>query len=90
MTAIDYRVDLGVRRANLPFVCFAAFVVTFVATRDITRMIRAGRGPFHDDVSSSGVHIHHAVPGIILLITGAFWVSDFVAGKRSEPDPVSR
>jgi hypothetical protein len=73
MAAIDLQFDLGVSGANVPlFVCFAAFVVTFVSTRVITRMIRAGRGPFHDNVSSSGVHIHHAVPGIILLITGAF------------------
>ena len=28
--------------------CFLAFVVTFLATRAITRSIRAGRGPFHD------------------------------------------
>ncbi len=58
---------------NVPLlVCFGAFVITFVTTRIITRMIRAGKGPFHDNVSGSGVHIHHAVPGIILLITGAF------------------
>ena len=70
---IHIRLQLGASGANLPlFVCFAAFVVTFVTTRIITRMIRAGRGPFHDNVSSSGVHIHHAVPGLILLITGAF------------------
>ena len=70
---IHIRLQLGASGGNLPlFVCFAAFVVTFVTTRIITRMIRAGRGPFHDNVSSSGVHIHHAVPGMILLITGAF------------------
>jgi hypothetical protein len=70
---IHIRLELGASGANLPlFVCFAAFVVTFVTTRVITRMIRAGRGPFHDNVSSSGVHIHHAVPGIILLVIGAF------------------
>jgi hypothetical protein len=51
---------------------FAAFVLTFATTRTITRMIRAGRGPFKDNVSSSGTHVHHAVPGIILLVTGAF------------------
>jgi hypothetical protein len=34
-------------------------------------MIRAGRGPFRDNVSG-GVHIHHAVPGIISTIVGAF------------------
>jgi hypothetical protein len=54
------------------FLCFAAFVVTFVVTRIITRNIRAGRGPFKDNVSKSGMHIHHAVPGIILLVAGAF------------------
>lgn len=51
--------------------CLAAFVLTFVLTRVITRMIRAGVGPFRNNVSSGGVHIHHAVPGIILLIVGA-------------------
>lgn len=54
------------------FVCFAAFVVTFLTTRIITRMIRADRGPFKDNVTAGGTHVHHAVPGIILLITGAY------------------
>jgi len=54
------------------FVCFVAFVITFVTTRVVTRMIRADRGPFKNDVTASGTHIHHAVPGIILLITGAY------------------
>ena len=52
--------------------CFAAFVVTFALTRTITRMIRDGRGPFRNKVTASETHIHHAVPGIILLIVGAF------------------
>jgi hypothetical protein len=52
--------------------CFLAFVVTFALTRTITRMIRDGRGPFRNQVTASGTHIHHAVPGIILLIIGAF------------------
>jgi ABC-type multidrug transport system fused ATPase/permease subunit len=50
---------------------FVAFVVTFVATRTITRLIRAGKGPFHD-VSSGGVHMHHSTPGVLLLIAGGF------------------
>ena len=54
------------------FLSFLAFIVTFVVTRGITGMIRAGRGPFHDNVSSSGVHVHHAVPGVMLLTVGAF------------------
>ncbi|WP_354698194.1 hypothetical protein DSM112329_03859 [Paraconexibacter sp. AEG42_29] len=52
--------------------CFVAFVVTFVVTRTVTRMIRSGRGPFHDNVSSGGTHVHHAVPGIVVLCVGAF------------------
>jgi hypothetical protein len=52
--------------------CFVAFVLTFLVTRLITRLIRAGRGPFGDVVTSSGTHIHHSAPGVILLIIGAF------------------
>ena len=44
-----------------------AFLVTFVATRVITRMIRAGRGPFRD-TKVGGVHVHHAVYGIFLML----------------------
>jgi hypothetical protein len=51
--------------------CFLAFVVTFASTRTITRLIRDGRGPFRNQVTASGTHIHHAVPGLILLIIGA-------------------
>ena len=51
--------------------CFLAFVVTFASTRTITRLIRDGRGPFRNQITASGTHIHHAVPGLILLIIGA-------------------
>jgi hypothetical protein len=50
---------------------FVAFVVTFLTTRTITRLIRDGRGPFHN-VSSGGVHMHHSTPGVVLLIVGGF------------------
>ncbi|NNG38898.1 hypothetical protein HJ588_06370 [Flexivirga sp. ID2601S] len=50
---------------------FAAFVVTFLVTRGITRLIRSGKGPFKDNVTDSGVHVHHAVPGLILLLVGS-------------------
>jgi hypothetical protein len=51
--------------------CFVSFVLTFVSTRSITRLIRDGRGPFRN-VTAGGTHIHHSVPGIILLMIGAF------------------
>jgi len=70
---MELQLDVGGGGVNVPLlVCFGAFVLTFLVTRTITRMIRAGKGPFHDNVSGSGLHVHHAVPGIILLVTGAF------------------
>lgn len=44
-----------------------AFVVTFGVTRAITRLIRAGRGPFRN-TAVGGVHVHHQVVGIFLLL----------------------
>ena len=62
-----------VEPGKLPLMlCFIALVRTFLVTRTITRMIRAGRGPFRDQVTSSGTHIHHDIPGLVLLILGAF------------------
>jgi hypothetical protein len=51
--------------------CFVSYVVTFASTRTITRLIRDGRGPFRN-VAVGGTHVHHSVPGIILLMIGAF------------------
>ncbi|GAB18606.1 hypothetical protein GOEFS_059_00410 [Gordonia effusa NBRC 100432] len=51
------------------FLLFVAFLTTFIVTRVITRMIRAGRGPFRNNVRG-GLHIHHAVPGIVLMAVG--------------------
>lgn len=49
--------------------CVIAFILTFIVTRIIVRLIRSGRGPFSDN-SVGGIHIHHVVPGIILMILG--------------------
>lgn len=61
-----------IEAGKLPLgLCFLAFVLTFVSTRTITRLIRDGRGPFRNRITASGTHVHHAVPGLILLIVGA-------------------
>jgi hypothetical protein len=44
-----------------------AFLVTFLVTRAVTRAIRCGRGPFRN-TSVGGVHVHHQVYGIFLLL----------------------
>ncbi|MFF4322327.1 hypothetical protein [Streptomyces sp. NPDC001568] len=48
-----------------------SFVTSFLVTRVITRLIRAGRGPFKN-ITPGGVHVHHVVPGVILVIIGGF------------------
>jgi len=59
-------VDTG----KLPlFLCAVAFLVTFVVTRLVVRSIKSGAGPLKDNVVG-GVHIHHAVPGIVLMVVG--------------------
>ena len=49
----------------------AAFILAFVVVRGITRLIRAGKGPFHN-ITPGGLHIHHAVPGVLLMVAGGF------------------
>ncbi|MCX4880272.1 MULTISPECIES: hypothetical protein [unclassified Streptomyces] len=48
-----------------------AFVLTFLITRMIVRLIRAGKGPF-GNVKAGGLHIHHVVPGVVLTVLGGF------------------
>ncbi|MFH0176896.1 hypothetical protein ACIA6D_06135 [Streptomyces cacaoi] len=52
-------------------IALTAMVLTFLITRVITRLIRAGKGPF-GNISSGGVHIHHVVPGVVLTVAGGF------------------
>lgn len=49
---------------------FVSFIVTFLVVRTVVRAIRAGRGPFRD-ISAGSVHLHHVVPGVLLLSVGA-------------------
>ncbi|MDT0444105.1 hypothetical protein [Streptomyces johnsoniae] len=69
-----------VEPGKLPLLlALAAFICTFLVTRAVTRLIRAGRGPFHD-VSAGGAHVHHAVPGVVLMTVGGF--GGLAAGGR--------
>src|SRR3954451_16866084 len=44
-----------------------SYLSTFLVTRLVTRAIRTGRGPFRN-ASVGGVHLHHEVYGIFLLL----------------------
>ncbi|MFF3952350.1 hypothetical protein ACFYY1_04005 [Streptomyces sp. NPDC001890] len=61
-----------VEPGKLPLLlALASFVLTFAITRFITRMIRAGKGPFRN-ITPGGMHIHHVVPGVVLSVVGGF------------------
>ncbi|MCH5677782.1 hypothetical protein [Streptomyces gilvus] len=61
-----------VEPGKLPLLlALTAFVLTFFVTRLITRLIRAGKGPF-GNVKAGGLHIHHVVPGVVLTVVGGF------------------
>jgi hypothetical protein len=63
---LDLLPELTRRRALVGWM-LAAFLVTFLATRAITRAIRQGRGPFRN-ATPGGLHVHHQVYGIFLLL----------------------
>jgi hypothetical protein len=69
------------RRERL-FLASVGFLVTFGIVRGITHLIRAGVGPFHN-VSSGGLHIHHLVWGILILIlVGYLWLIEQGVGSN--------
>jgi len=68
------------RRERL-FLASVAFLITFAVVRGITFMIRQGIGPVHN-VSAGGLHIHHLVWGILLLIVvGYVWLLEVGVGS---------
>jgi hypothetical protein len=69
------------RRERL-FLASLAFLLTFAIVRGITHLIRAGIGPFHN-LSSGGLHIHHLVWGILLLlVVGYIWLIEAGTGSN--------
>jgi hypothetical protein len=69
---MDVHLDFGLDDTRVTAAwMLGSFLVVFLVTRGITRLIRSGRGPF-GDTSIGGVHIHHLVHGIVLmLVAGA-------------------
>ena len=68
------------RRERL-FLASLGFLIAFAIVRGITHAIRAGVGPFHN-VTSGGLHIHHLVWGILLLlVVGYVWLLEIGVGS---------
>jgi hypothetical protein len=60
-----------VATGRLPLFCFfTAMIVGFVSIRFSTRMIRAGVRWWPGNVTPGGLHIHHAVFGVVLMLLG--------------------
>ena len=78
------------RRERL-FLASIGFLLTFGIVRAITHLIRDGVGPFHNVVSSGGLHIHHLVWGILLLlVVGYVWLIQEGTGQSKFPSWFSR
>jgi hypothetical protein len=68
----SYDIHIVHKGKEQAFWLLVSFLITFIFVRLITHAIRAGRGPFHN-MNVKGKHLHHLVPGIILvLISGYF------------------
>ncbi len=79
-----YRSSFQDPRRERMFLSSLSFFVTFAAVRGIVRAIRSGRGPFRD-VSTGGVHIHHLVWGILMLLIVSYgWLLQ--VGTGLDPD----
>ncbi len=67
-------------------IILVAFLATFVTVRAITHAIRAGRfrRVFRNVVTPGGFHLHHLVPGIIILLATGY-VGIGVAPAAGQP-----
>src|SRR5690349_11802127 len=69
-----YRRRIQGLKEERPFLATLGFFVTVLVVRTITTAIHHRFGPFHD-VSVHGLHIHHMVWGILLLLAvGYSWL----------------
>lgn len=76
-----YQLHFKNERRERAFLASLGFAITFAIVRVITQAIRAGVGPFHN-VTSGGLHIHHLVWGILLLLlVGYVWLIELGVGS---------
>lgn len=77
-----YRFHFQNERRERLFLSSMAFFLTFGVIRLITHMIRAGVGPIHNVTTSGGLHVHHLVWGILLLLAvGYVWLLEVGVGS---------
>src|SRR5437016_13624639 len=85
-----YREHFADARRERLFLSSVAFFLTFAIVRAITYTIHAGKGPLHD-VVVGGMHLHHLVLGILLLLgVGYLWLAQVGTGIGRSLDWPSR
>lgn len=62
-----YRTYVRDRGNEPPFLAAVAFLVTFVLVRILTHEIRSGE--VGKDITVGALHIHHMVPGLVLVLS---------------------
>ena len=77
-----YRFHFRSERRERLFLAWLSFTVTVGIVRGITAMIHVGVGPFHNVTTAGGLHIHHLVWGILLLLlVGFIWLQELAVGS---------
>src|SRR5437763_10622282 len=79
MAVLTLRFDLPARFLDVPgqragFVLLAAFLVSFLFIRTSARLMRSPKVPWWPGsvTTESGLHLHHLVWGIVLLLLSGF------------------
>ncbi len=71
------------------FFMLVSFLVTFATVRFITHAIRAGRYKrVFRNVSTGGTHLHHLVPGIVLLLVSGYLGIGLAPDYHREPHAI--
>ena len=77
-----YRFHFRSERRERLFLAWLSFTITIGIVRGITEMIHVGVGPFHNVTTAGGLHIHHLVWGImLLLLVGFVWLQELAVGS---------
>lgn len=70
---LAYREEIVAQGKEPAFLLTLAFLGTFGAVRLVTYSIRSGRRtPFRNVTTRGGLHIHHMVPGTILVLVSGY------------------
>jgi hypothetical protein len=76
-----YQIHFRDERRERLFLASIAFLITFAIVRAITLTIRLQIGPIHN-VTAGGLHIHHLVWGILLLLVVSYvWLLEVGVGS---------